>query len=181
LELAPAAALFRSLGDPSRLAIVRRLAGAPARVADLVAGLGLAGWASLNTEARPTDSHSTNPQSRRHERCFDTVDCIVAAIVAGSVALLGFGLDSAIEGLASVIVIWRFTGARTLSPTGEQRGPKALPVTFFLLAPYIAYDAVTTLIAQDRPQTSWLGIALAITSPIVCRCWGRRKSAWTCA
>jgi DNA-binding transcriptional ArsR family regulator len=42
LELAPAAALFRSLGDQSRLAIVRRLAGGPARVADLVAALGLA-------------------------------------------------------------------------------------------------------------------------------------------
>lgn len=42
LELAPAAALFRSLGDQSRLAIVRRLAEGPARVADLVAGLGLA-------------------------------------------------------------------------------------------------------------------------------------------
>ena len=42
LELAPAAALFRSLGDQSRLAIVRRLADGPARVADLVAGLGLA-------------------------------------------------------------------------------------------------------------------------------------------
>jgi DNA-binding transcriptional ArsR family regulator len=42
LELAPAAALFRSLGDPSRLAIVRRLAEGPARVADLVAALGLA-------------------------------------------------------------------------------------------------------------------------------------------
>jgi DNA-binding transcriptional ArsR family regulator len=42
LELAPAAALFRSLGDQSRLAIVRRLAEGPARVGDLVAGLGLA-------------------------------------------------------------------------------------------------------------------------------------------
>ncbi|CAM4094354.1 HTH-type transcriptional regulator NmtR [Mycobacterium basiliense] len=42
LELAPAAALFRSLGDQSRLAIVRRLAEGPARVADLVAALGLA-------------------------------------------------------------------------------------------------------------------------------------------
>lgn len=100
---------------------------------------------------------------------------IVAAIVAGSVALLGFGLDSAIEGLASVIVIWRFTGTRTLSATGEQRAQKAVAVTFFLLAPYIAYDALTTLIAQDRPQTSWLGIALAITSLMVMPLLGRAK------
>lgn len=100
---------------------------------------------------------------------------IVAAIVAGSVALLGFGLDSAIEGLASVIVIWRFTGTRTSSATGEQRAQKAVAVTFFLLAPYIAYDAVTTLIAQDRAQTSWLGIALAITSLMVMPLLGRAK------
>ncbi|MGH3286636.1 MAG: ArsR/SmtB family transcription factor [Streptosporangiaceae bacterium] len=42
VELAPAAALFRSLGDPARLMIVRRLAAGPARVTDLTAGLGLA-------------------------------------------------------------------------------------------------------------------------------------------
>lgn len=44
---------------------------------------------------------------------------IVAALIAGSVALLGFGIDSAIEGLASVIVLWRFTGSRTFSETSE--------------------------------------------------------------
>ena len=46
---------------------------------------------------------------------------ITAAVIAGSVALLGFGLDSAIEGLASVIIIWRFTGSRTPSQTAEAR------------------------------------------------------------
>ena len=92
---------------------------------------------------------------------------IVAAIMAGSVALLGFGLDSAIEGLASVIIIWRFTGTRTLSETAEARALKAVAVTFFLLAPYIAYDAITTLLAHDQARTSWLGIGLSIASLIV--------------
>lgn len=92
---------------------------------------------------------------------------ITAAVIAGSVALLGFGLDSVIEGLASVIVIWRFTGDRTLSDTAEARAHRAVAVTFFLLAPYIAYDGITTLIAGDRAQTSWLGIGLAISSLIV--------------
>jgi divalent metal cation (Fe/Co/Zn/Cd) transporter len=92
---------------------------------------------------------------------------ITAAILSGSVALLGFGLDSVIEGLASVIIIWRFTGTRTLSETAEGRAQKAVAVTFFLLAPYIAYDAVTTLAAGDHAETSWLGIGLAITSLIV--------------
>ncbi|MFC0431960.1 cation diffusion facilitator family transporter [Kutzneria buriramensis] len=92
---------------------------------------------------------------------------IVAAVLAGSVALLGFGLDSAIEGLASMIVVWRFTGARTLSETAEARARKAVAVTFFLLAPYIAYDAVTTLVAGDHAGISWLGIGLSIASLIV--------------
>jgi divalent metal cation (Fe/Co/Zn/Cd) transporter len=100
---------------------------------------------------------------------------VVAAIVAGSVALLGFGLDSAIEGLASVIVIWRFTGTRTLSSTVEQRAQKAVAVTFFLLAPYIGYEAVSALIGRDRPQTSWVGIGLAVTSLIVMPLLGSAK------
>jgi divalent metal cation (Fe/Co/Zn/Cd) transporter len=92
---------------------------------------------------------------------------VTAAVLAGSVALLGFGLDSAIEGLASVIIIWRFTGTRTLSETAEARARKAVAVSFFLLAPYIAYDAAAALITRDRAETSWLGIGLAVASLIV--------------
>lgn len=92
---------------------------------------------------------------------------IVAAILARSVALLGFGLDSVIEGLASVIIVWRFSGGRMLSETAEGRAHKAVAVTFFLLAPYIAYDGVTTLLARDHARTSWLGIGLSIASLIV--------------
>lgn len=92
---------------------------------------------------------------------------LVAAVLAGSVALLGFGLDSVIEGLASVIIVWRFTGTRTVSETAEARAQKAVAVTFFLLAPYIAYEAVATLIRGDKAETSWLGIGLAVASLIV--------------
>lgn len=63
---------------------------------------------------------------------------IIAGSVAGSVALTGFGIDSAIEGLASVIVIWRFTGSRRLSEEAEERAQKLVAVSFFLLAPYVA-------------------------------------------
>ena len=100
---------------------------------------------------------------------------ITAAVIAGSVALLGFGLDSAIEGLASMIVVWRFTGTRTLSETAEARAQKSVAVTFFLLAPYIAYDAVTTLAGRDHARTSWLGIGLAIASLIVMPALGVAK------
>src|SRR5437588_2934914 len=78
---------------------------------------------------------------------------VIAGIVAGSVALLGFGLDSAIEGLASVIVIWRFTGTRTHSETSERRAQRAVAISFLLLAPYIAVDAVVTLATGHHPET----------------------------
>jgi divalent metal cation (Fe/Co/Zn/Cd) transporter len=100
---------------------------------------------------------------------------IIAAVLAGSVALLGFGLDSLIEGLASVIVVWRFTGDRTLSETAERRAQKAVAVTFFLLAPYITIDAVHSLIAGEHARTSWLGIGLSIASLIVMPVLGMAK------
>jgi divalent metal cation (Fe/Co/Zn/Cd) transporter len=86
---------------------------------------------------------------------------ITAATIAGSVALLGFGIDSVIEGIASVIIIWRFTGARRLSEQAEQRAQKLVAVSFFLLAPYLAQDAIRTLITGEQPSTSWVGIVLS--------------------
>jgi len=100
---------------------------------------------------------------------------VIAAVIAGSVALLGFGLDSAIEGLASVIIVWRFTGSRTLSETAETRAQKAVAVTFFLLAPYIAYDAAATLVAGHHAETSWLGIGVSVASLIVMPALGVAK------
>lgn len=85
---------------------------------------------------------------------------IAAAVVAGSVALLGFGLDSGIEALASVIVIWRFTGARLASPTSERRAQQLVAVSFFLLAPYIAVEAIRALSGGDRAETSIVGLVL---------------------
>jgi len=94
-----------------------------------------------------------------------------AGAEADSVALLGFGLDSVIEGLASVIVIWRFTGARTFSEAAEQRARKAVAVTFFLLAPYIVVEVVL----GGRPEPSWVGIGLAVASLIVMPALGVAK------
>lgn len=100
---------------------------------------------------------------------------ISAAILAGSVALLGFGLDSAIEGLASIIVIWRFTGSRRLSEHAEHRAQRLVAITFFLLAPYIAQDAIRALAGGEHPATSWLGIGLSVSSIIVMPLLGRAK------
>jgi hypothetical protein len=92
---------------------------------------------------------------------------ITAALLAGSVALLGFGLDSAIEALASMIVIWRFTGSRRLSQDAERGAERLVAISFFLLAPYIAQDAIRALIASAHPHTSRLGIGLSLSSIIV--------------
>src|SRR5450755_460458 len=103
------------------------------------------------------------------------VVAIAAALIAGSVALLGFGIDSAIEGLAAVIVIWRFTGARRLSEAAEQQAQKAVAISFFLLAPYIAQDAVRALVAGEHPSTTWVGIGLSVSSIVVMPVLGRAK------
>jgi len=100
---------------------------------------------------------------------------LAAAALAGSVALLGFGLDSVIEGLASVIIVWRFSGTRTLSPGAEARAQKAVAATFFLLAPYITYDAVSALATGYKPSASWPGIGLSAASLVVMPLLGRAK------
>ncbi|MDQ2788236.1 MAG: cation transporter [Actinomycetota bacterium] len=100
---------------------------------------------------------------------------ILAALLAGSVALLGFGIDSAIEALASVIVVWRFTGDRTLSGTAEARAQKAVAVSFFLLAPYIAAESVRALVVERHAETTWLGVALAAVSLLWCPALGVMK------
>ena len=92
---------------------------------------------------------------------------ILAGVLAGSVALVGFGLDSAIEGFASAIIVWRFTGARVLSHHAEERAQRLVAVQFFVLAPYVAFESVQALVAGDRPEVSVLGIALSASSVVV--------------
>jgi divalent metal cation (Fe/Co/Zn/Cd) transporter len=98
---------------------------------------------------------------------------------AGSVALTGWALGSVVEGLASVIVIWRFTGARTLSPTAERRAQQAVAASFFLLGPYIAAESAWHLAAGDRPEAAPLGIALTAVAVVVMPLlgWAKRKLA----
>jgi divalent metal cation (Fe/Co/Zn/Cd) transporter len=91
---------------------------------------------------------------------------IIAGILAGSIALIGFGIDSAIEGFASLVIVWRFTGSRILSESSEQRAQKLVAVQFFLLAPYVAAEAIRSLVSGDRPDASWLGIALVSSSVV---------------
>jgi divalent metal cation (Fe/Co/Zn/Cd) transporter len=92
---------------------------------------------------------------------------ISAGLVASSIALVGFGLDSVIEGVASVIIIWRFTGDRIFSHAAEQRAQKLVAVQFFLLAPYVGFESAKALIEGEHAAVSWVGIALALGSVIL--------------
>jgi divalent metal cation (Fe/Co/Zn/Cd) transporter len=89
---------------------------------------------------------------------------IAAGIVAGSIALVGFGLDSAVEGFASTIIIWRFTGSRVFSERAEHRAQKLVAIQFFILAPYVTVESVRTLADGHHADASAVGIALSIFS-----------------
>jgi divalent metal cation (Fe/Co/Zn/Cd) transporter len=92
---------------------------------------------------------------------------ILAGVLAGSVALIGFGIDSAIEGFASAIIVWRFTGTRMFSEQAEQRAQKLVAIQFFILAPYVGFESIQALVEGERPDVSWPGIALSASSVVV--------------
>lgn len=89
---------------------------------------------------------------------------IAAGVMAGSIALVGFGLDSVIEGFASVIIIWRFTGSRVLSQAAEGRAQKLVAIQFFVLAPYVGVESLRALFGGGHPEVSVVGMALAVWS-----------------
>lgn len=100
---------------------------------------------------------------------------VVAGLVAGSVALTGFGLSSVVEGMASVIVIWRFTGSRTHSDSSEASAQKAVAISFWLLAPYVAVESVLHLVSGEKAGTSIAGMLLAVGSLVFMPLLGRAK------
>ena len=100
---------------------------------------------------------------------------IAAGLMAGSIALTGFGINAFVEGFASVVIVWRFSGARLHSEKAEGRAHRIVAVQFFILAPYVAYESISKLWHGDQPDTSWIGIALVTTSAIGMPLLGRAK------
>jgi len=96
-----------------------------------------------------------------------------AGIAAGSIALIGFGADSLIEGLSGFVIVWLFTGSRLHSGTAERRAQQLVAASYFILAAYVGVESVRTLIAGHHPGTSWVGIGLAAftapTMPLLAR------------
>jgi divalent metal cation (Fe/Co/Zn/Cd) transporter len=96
---------------------------------------------------------------------------IISGIVASSIALVGFGLDSAVEGFASTIIIWRFTGSRVFSQKAEHRAQKLVAIQFFILAPYVGIESIRALIGGEHADVSVVGMVLAgwslVTMPLL--------------
>jgi divalent metal cation (Fe/Co/Zn/Cd) transporter len=89
---------------------------------------------------------------------------IAAAVVAHSVALAGFGLDSLIEIVASVVVVWQLTGA---GRDREKRALRIIGVAFVALALYILVESALTLMSPSHPTPSPLGIAWLAATVVI--------------
>ena len=94
-----------------------------------------------------------------------------AGVVAGSIALVGFGIDSVIEVSSGAIILWRLV-------SGEHRERLALRlvgVSFLVLAVYVAFEAVKSLIYRELPEVTYIGIPLAGLSAVVLPVLARAK------
>jgi Cation efflux family len=100
---------------------------------------------------------------------------VLAGALAGSIALVANGLHSGIEALASVIVVWRFAATRIESQHAERTAQRLVAAGFFLLAPYVAVNAILALALEHRADTTWLGIGLSLSTLAICPWLGRAK------
>ncbi len=105
---------------------------------------------------------------------YNVVECVLALVagsLAGSIALVGFGLDSLVESLSGGVMIYRFARHETLSAAAEERlerrAVKIVGYAFFVLAAYVLYESLEKLIFQEAPAPSLLGIFIALASIIV--------------
>ena len=94
---------------------------------------------------------------------------IAAALAAGSVALLGFGIDSFVETGSGLIIVWRLLAEQRgadheRTEAVERRAQRLVAASLVALAAYVVFDAVTTLLAGERPSPSPVGVALAAVS-----------------
>lgn len=97
------------------------------------------------------------------------VVAVLAGVAAGSVSLVGFGIDSGVEVSAALILAWRLRQERHggCMQEADRRATRAIAVSLGLLAAYVAAEAVRDLLAGARPEVSFVGIALAGASLIV--------------
>jgi divalent metal cation (Fe/Co/Zn/Cd) transporter len=103
---------------------------------------------------------------------------LISGVVASSIALVGFGVDSYVEVFAGAVILWRLNKeahGTQVSEHAERRAVKLIAATFLLLAVGIGVESVRKLIAAERPHESFAGIALTIVSLIVMPVLARAK------
>ena len=101
---------------------------------------------------------------------------IGAGLLAGSIALVGFGFDSVIEVASGVALLWRLhMDAPEKRERAERIALKVVGVSFLALAAYVAFDALKSLITREPPETSYVGIAIAALSLVVMPLLARAK------
>jgi divalent metal cation (Fe/Co/Zn/Cd) transporter len=107
---------------------------------------------------------------------FEAVIAVTAGIVAGSVALVGFGLDSVVEVSSGIIILWQFR--HRLPESREQQALRLMAFSFFALAAYVTFESVRALFGSGEPEPSPVGIGLAIASLIIMPflSWAQRRT-----
>lgn len=101
----------------------------------------------------------------------EAIAAIGAGTLAGSIALVGFGFDSVIETLSGAVLLWRlFAGDGR-----EKLALRLVGVSFLILAAYVGFDAIKSLVLRELPETSYLGIAIAALSLVVMPLLARSK------
>ena len=108
---------------------------------------------------------------------WNTVEAVVAlaaGAVAGSQALIGFGGDSVVESLSGAVLIWRLAaerrpGGAERAETVERRARRGVAASLWVLAAYVAAQAIYGLVAGAEPEASTVGIGLAVAS--LCAMW----------
>ncbi len=106
----------------------------------------------------------------------EAVVAIGAGLVAGSVALVGFGLDSMVEVSSGLIILWQFR--HPMPESREKVALRLLAVSFFALAAYVSFESIRALVEGHRPDASPIGVGLAIASLIVMPflSWAQRRT-----
>lgn len=95
----------------------------------------------------------------------EAVIAISAGVLAGSVALVGFGLDSLIEVSSGLIILWQFR--HRLPESREQQALRLMALAFFVLAAYVTFESFRSLLGGHEPGVSSVGIGLATASLII--------------
>ena len=106
----------------------------------------------------------------------EAVIALAAGVVAGSAALIGFGLDSIVEVSSGLVILWQFR--HRLPESREQQALRLIALSFVALAAYVAQDSVRALLSGADPEASPVGIALAATSLVVMPflSWAQRRT-----